>query len=451
MISRVINELGLLLLLEATLPFGPPGASGQNSSELIDLARRTPGSSEFRAALLKTFAEGDLKAGTAIAGLGADFLWAIESAAPPTLFVDDAEGPAMSPITGTELWFGLGRMRTGTAHSFFYTVQGVRFGGRTDVPAYGPDSYAQAGVPRGKLSEKLLHTSKIYDGMQSEYWIYVPVQYDPRVAAALMVWQDGASYIKRDSEGIRVLDVLDNLIAQKKIPVMIGVFISPGDITSAPNSKTYEFVKAFSNSTGRTLKDSMRSVEYDTVSDRYPRFLQEEILAEVQSKYNIRRDAYSRAITGLSSGGICAFNVAWQQPDAFSRVLSWIGSFTSIQWQPGVADGGNIYPNKVRKEAKRNIRVWLQDGSEDLENQHGSWPLQNIQLANSLKIREYDFHFSFGHGTHNAAHGSAELPGALTWLWRDYDPSKTEQTYEMEPTEKAKPLFRVAVYNRDSN
>jgi enterochelin esterase family protein len=451
MISRVVNDLRIPLpLLAAMLLFGPPVALAQNSSELIELARRTPGSIEFRTALLKTFGEGDLKAGRAIAGYGADFLWAIESATRPTLFVDDAAGPAMSPITGTDLWFGLGTMKTGTAHSFFYTVQGARLGGRTDVPAYGPDSYAHAGVPQGKLSEKLLHTSQIYDGMQSEYWIYVPAQYDPKVAAALMMWQDGAAYIKRDSDGIRLLDVLDNLIAQKKIPVMIGVFISPGDISGAPNGKTYDFVKAFSTATGRTLKDSMRSVEYDTVSDRYARFLKEEILAEVESKYNIRRDAYSHAISGLSSGGICAFNVAWQQPDAFSRVLSWIGSFTSIQWQPGVADGGNVYPNKVRKEPKRNIRVWLQDGSEDLENQHGSWPLQNIQLANSLKLREYDFHFSFGHGTHNAAHGSAQLPEALTWLWRDYDPSKTEQTYGMDPIEKIKPLFRVAVYNRDS-
>ncbi len=113
-------------------------------------------------------------------------------------------------------------------------------------------------------------------------------------------------------------------------------------------------------------------------------------------------------------------------------------------------DGGNVYPNKVRKEPKRNIRVWLQDGSNDLENQHGSWPLQNIQMANSLKLREYDFHFSFGHGTHSAAHGSAEFPAEMTWLWRDYDPSKTEQSYEMEPLEKAKPLFRVTLYNRDA-
>jgi len=442
---RTILLTGLALSAPAAL-----SAQDTPAAELIELARRDPGSAEFRETLSKTFTQADLKAGKAVAGYGPDFLWTIESATRPVLVIDNVHGPAMAEVPGTGMWFALGKMKTGTSHSFSYTVEGAPFGGRTDVPAYGPDSYPRSGVPRGNLSEKLLHTSKIYDGMQSEYWIYVPAQYDARVGAALMVWQDGASYIKRDSDGIRVLDAIDNLIEQKKIPVMIGVFISPGDISNAPNGKTYEFVKAFSTSTGRTLKDSMRSVEYDTVSDRYARFLRDEILAEVQSKYNIRRDAYSRAITGLSSGGICAFNAAWQQPDQFSRVLSWIGSFASIQWQPGVTDGGNVYPNKVRKEPKRNIRVWLQDGSNDLENQHGSWPLQNIQLANSLKLREYDFHFSFGHGTHSAAHGSAEFPEEMTWLWRDYDPSKTEQSYEMEPLEKAKPLFRVTLSNRDA-
>ena len=111
-------------------------------------------------------------------------------------------------------------------------------------------------------------------------------------------------------------------------------------------------------------------------------------------------------------------------------------------------DGGNVYPNKVRKEPKRNIRVWLSDGSDDLENDHGSWPLQNIQMANSLKLKGYDFHLNFGNGTHNGAHAASEMPDALKWLWRDYDPAKTEQTYEMEEAEKSKPMFRVKIYNR---
>jgi enterochelin esterase-like enzyme len=233
---------------------------------------------------------------------------------------------------------------------------------------------------------------------------------------------------------------------------LICVFINPGDITDSPGTPTYNFVKAFSDKWHRNLKDSMRSTLYDSVDDRYARFLRDEVLADVEAKYNVRMDGYSRGITGLSSGGICAFNVAWWMPDQFNRVITWIGSFTSIQWKenPNNPDGGQDYPEKVLREPARNIRVWLQDGSQDQENNHyGSWPLANIRLANALKLKGYDFHFSFGKGTHNSGHGAAEFPAEMIWLWRDYDPAKSNQTYEMEPAEKVKPLFRVSVSNRD--
>ncbi|HLJ13174.1 MAG TPA: alpha/beta hydrolase-fold protein [Bryobacteraceae bacterium] len=292
--------------------------------------------------------------------------------------------------------------------------------------------------------------------MKSEYWIYVPAEYDPKVPAGLMVFQDGGGRIQRDGNN-PTLNVIDNLIAQKKIPVIICVFINPGDISGSPGTPTYNFVKAYSEKWHRTLKDSMRSTLYDTVSDRYVRFLRDEILPDIEGKYNIRKDAYSRAITGGSSGGICAFNAAWQMPDQFSRVISWIGSFVSIQWKedPSVSDGGQDFPEKVLREPKRNIRVWLQDGNRDMEynwyeRHYGSWPLANIRMANALKLSEYDFHFSFGGGTHNGAQGSAEFPAEMIWLWRDYDPSKTQQLYEMEASEKAKPLFRVSITNRDT-
>ncbi len=135
-------------------------------------------------------------------------------------------------------------------------------------------------------------------------------------------------------------------------------------------------------------------------------------------------------------------------PDQFSRVVSRIGSFASIQWKPNVQDGGQSYPNKIRKEAKRNIRVWLQDGSEDLENEHGSWPLQNIQMANSLKRQGYDFYFSFGNGTHTRLGGQVEAPAELEWVWRGWDANKTEQAYEPDPAEKDKPFYRVKALNR---
>lgn len=108
-----------------------------------------------------------------------------------------------------------------------------------------------------------------------------------------MVWQDGHFYNERDNDSLRILDAVDNLIHEHKIPVMIMVFVSPGDISQAVDGETYKAVKAYSERSNRTLSDAMRSTEYDTVTDRYARFLRGELLSEVQSKYNIRKDAYA--------------------------------------------------------------------------------------------------------------------------------------------------------------
>ncbi|MGI8785973.1 MAG: alpha/beta hydrolase [Acidobacteriota bacterium] len=447
-IRILLVTLGLAMVAgQATGQNSPSPVEKMNARQLIDLARRQPEAATIQA-IVATFGREALEKGTAAIGEGPDFFWAVEAQSEPALFVDDQARPAMVRISGTGLWYQIGKLRAGTSHTFHYLVEGKKFGGNLNLSAYGPDSYQHPGVPAGKLSERLVHTSKIYDGMQSNYWTYVPAQYRPDRPAALMVWQDGHNHVDR-SRAERTLNVIDNLTAAGKIPVIVHVFVSPGEISMAPGAPTHQSVSDFSTGSGRTLKDSMRSVEYDTVSDRYARFLRDELLADVQARYNIRRDGYSRAIAGNSSGGICAFNTAWQQPDQFSRVLSHIGTYTSIQWKPGVLDGGNIYPFKVRKEPRKNLRIWLQDGSEDLENTHGSWPLQNIQLANSLKMAGYDFHFSFGNGSHSGAQGNAELPESLAWLWRDYDPGKTEQVYQMDPLEKDKPLFRVRIYNRE--
>ncbi len=425
-------------------------AEKSTATQLVELAKG--GSPALREAITSTFEAKDLKEGTAWAGRGSDFFFAVQTQAKPELFIDAAPGPQMRPIAGSDIWYSAAHIeQLGKLHSFYYLVNGTKFGGKLDVPAFGPLSYLQPGVPSGTLSDKIIHTSKIYDAMKSEYWIYVPAQYKPEIPAAVMVFQDGQSYTDRNGNN-PALNVIDNLIAQKKIPVMICIFISPGDITDSPGTPSYNFVKAYSEKWHRTLKDSMRSTLYDTVSDRYVRFLRDEILPEVAAQYNLRKDPYSRAITGLSSGGICAFNAAWQMPDQFSRVISWIGSYASIQWKedPAVPDGGQDYPDKVLREPKRNIRAWLQDGSEDLDLRYGNWPLANLRMANALKAQEYDLHFSFGKGTHNSAHGAAEFPAEMIWLWRDYDPEKNSQTYQIEPSEKSKPLFRVAVTNRDA-
>jgi len=439
----------VLVILSLTLP--AVAQQKLSAPQLIDLAKSH--SPTLETAIIATFDAKDLKEGTAWAGHGPDFFFATKSDSQPSLVIDDAAGTPMQRIAGSDLWYGIARIDpVGTLHAFHYLVSGAPFGGRLDLPAFGPLSYLQPGVPSGTLSPKIIHTSKIYDGMKSEYWIYVPAQYDPKVPAALMVFQDGGGYTDRNGNN-PTLTVIDNLIAQKKIPVMICVFINPGDITDSPGTPTYNFVKAYSDQWHRTLKDSMRSTLYDTVSDRYARFLRDEVLAEVAAKYNIRKDAYSHAITGLSSGGICSFNAAWQMPDQFSRVISWIGSFTAIQWKerPEIPNGGQDYPEKVLHETHRNMRVWLQDGSEDLElEKYGSWALANIRLANALKMKGYDFHFNFGKGTHNSGQGATEFPEEMVWLWRDYDASKTSYTYEMEPAERSKPLFRISITNREA-
>ena len=393
--------------------------------QLMALTRSN--SAELPQALAAAMGADNLAKGVAYSGQGPGFLFAVESDSQPVLYIDEQpSNAAMRRAPSSRVWVASANLKTGTTHSFAYEIDGKRFGGRTDVPAFGPDSYERPGVGKGTLHGKFVHSSRIYPGMKSDYWVYVPAAYNPQTPAALMVWQDGEVLAPREMPS-RAQIVFDNLTHDKKIPVIIHVLISPGLV-------------------GETR---MRSIEYDTVSDAYARFLRDEILAEVAQKWNIRKDGYSRAIVGDSSGGICSFNVAWFEAGQFSRVLSRIGSFTSIQWHPGEIDGGNVYPFKIRKEAKRNIRVWLQDGSNDLENDHGSWPLQNIQMANSLKMKGYDFHLSFGTGTHNRNGGHAELPEEMIWLWRDYDASKTEQTYEMEPAERDRPLFRIKALNRE--
>lgn len=445
-----MNGLLICFCLTVAAAFG---ADKLTAPALIAL---TKGSQDkLREALVSTLGADNIKNGTAVIGHGPDFIWAVEAASRPMLTIDEATGPGMRQIARSNMWYAVGKLGVGTGHEFEYRIGGKPFGGKKDVPAYGPESYLKPGVPEGKLSDKFIHTSKIYDGMKSNYWIYVPAGYDPKTAAALMVIQDGQLYGRRDNDRNRFLEVLDNLIYEKKLPVMIAVLIQPGEVPEGTGiyREMQEMLRGvpapeFSSAFGvtRTPQNIMRSVEYDTVSDRYARFLRDELLPEVEARYNIRRDAYSHAITGFSSGGICAFNVAWQQPGQFSHVLSWIGSFAPLQRVPDY--GGQAFPAMVVIEPRRNIRVWAQDGADDSIGTN-SWPLQNLEMANALKLRGYDFHFSYGVGTHDVAQGSAEWPRSLTWLWRDYDPAKTEQTYEQEAAEAARPPFRVKVYNRD--
>jgi enterochelin esterase-like enzyme len=265
---------------------------------------------------------------------------------------------------------------------------------------FGPESEQQDGVPRGELIKMPSFTnSMIYPGTVREWWIYVPKQYDAVRPACLMVFQDGSSYSSSNG-AYRVPVVFDNLIAKREMPVTIGVFINPGNIPAAQ-----EGAEARNN----------RTFEYDDLGGRYARFLLEELLPPVTKQYNITKDPEGRAIGGASSGGICAFTVAWERPDEFRKVLSHIGSFTNIR-------GGHNYPALIRKTEKKPLRVFLQDGSHDLDNLHGNWPLANQEMAAALRFMGYDYKFVFGEGSHSGIHGGAILPDSLRWLWRDYKP-----------------------------
>jgi enterochelin esterase family protein len=264
-----------------------------------------------------------------------------------------------------------------------------------DTYTLGPDSFPQEGVPRGEVTKYSFTNSAVYPGTVRDYWIYVPNQYDAAKPAALMVFQDGASYAGTNGS-YRATVVFDNLIAKKEMPITLGVFINPGAVPATEQGK----------------KDrSNRSFEYDSLGDAYAKFLLDELLPEVTKKYNITTDPNLRAICGASSGGICAFTVAWERPDAFHKVLSHIGSFTNIR-------GGHAYPALIRKTEKKPLRVFLQDGSADLDNLHGNWPLANQEMAAALKFMGYDYQFEFGTEAHNGKHGGAILPDSLRWLWR---------------------------------
>jgi enterochelin esterase family protein len=259
----------------------------------------------------------------------------------------------------------------------------------------GPDSLPKPDVPQGKVTPMpAFTTSKIFPGTTRDWWLYVPAQYDAAKPASVMIFCDGGGFVKADGN-FRVPTVFDNLIAAGDMPVTIGIFINPGVFPAAdPKAKPR----------------SNRSFEYDSLGDAYARFLIEEILPLVKKDYNLSDKPEDRALCGNSSGGICAFTAAWERPDAFRKVVSHIGSFTNIR-------GGYVYPALIRKTDKKPLKVFLEDGENDLDNQFGNWPLANQDMAAALKFAGYDYKFVMGKGTHNTKHGGSIFPATLRWLW----------------------------------
>jgi enterochelin esterase family protein len=301
--------------------------------------------------------------------------------------VNHSRGLDLVPIATTGLWARVEPVPADTKFSYHFTIGGQQKGGAVvEMPgwSYPAESSEKPGVAYGRY-EPLTFRSRVF-GNDRTGWIYVPAAYDGKQSASLMVFQDGDAY-----KGERVGTVVENLIAARQMPVTILVLLNPGR-----------------NDDGT----SNRSVEYDTLSDRYATFLSDEVLPLVAKSYALAPGADRHAIGGASSGGICAFTVAWHRPEQFGRVLSQIGSFTNIR-------GGDAYPDLVRREPARPIRVLLTDGTNDLINEHGNWWQANNAMYSALKEKGYAARFATDRGFHAYWTCGRQLPDALRWLWAD--------------------------------
>lgn len=262
----------------------------------------------------------------------------------------------------------------------------------------GPDSKPQAGVPKGEVLKFSFEASKIFPGTYRDYWIYVPAQYSPDQPACLYVNQDGIQW--------QAPTVFDNLIHKKEMPVTIGVFVMHGRGRAAD--------------TNAALDRFNRSYEYDGLGDNYARFLLEELLPDAASKktsdgraIRFSTNANDHAIGGSSSGAICAFTAAWERPDAFSRVFSAIGTYVGLR-------GGDRYPTLIRKYEPKPLRIFLQDGTNDLNIYAGDWWLANQAMERALSFAGYEVNHVWGEGSHSGKHGSAIFPEVMRWLWKDW-------------------------------
>lgn len=287
----------------------------------------------------------------------------------------------------------------------------------------GPDSLENPNIAHGALKGPFEFRSKVFLGTVRRYWIYVPVGYEATKPANLLVFQDGQRATNPNGS-LRVQNVLDNLIARGDIAPTIGVFITPGNLSDA-----------YPDNLGMSNPNHRRE-EYDAMNDDYAQMLIDELLPEVAKSYAFSSDPKRRVIGGTSSGAICAFTVAWNRPDHFANVISIIGSYTSIGYAPAngydaMKIGGDMYPALIRKSPIKPLRVFFQDGSNDLDNEHGNWFLANQSMVKAIEYANrtadqnktsgprYDIKYEWGDGAHSDQHGGALLPDILRWIWRD--------------------------------
>jgi enterochelin esterase-like enzyme len=279
-----------------------------------------------------------------------------------------------------------------------------------DTYRLGPDSEPHEGVPQGKVIGPTALKSDVYPNSTRDYWVYVPAQYDASKPASLMIFFDGHAYVGLTGN-YRIPYVFDNLIYRREMPVTIGVFINPGHRPDQKEATDAEWGDRTTN----------RRVEYNALDDKYSKLVVDELLPALKKQYNISDDPERRAISGASSGAICALTVAWHRPDQFRKVISTIGSFTNIM-------GGHVYPDLIHKSERKPIRIFLQDGVNDNRGlrRDGTydptrdWHAQNIKMVEALTEKNYDVNYTWGIGTHSNKQGGAIMPEMLRWLWRDY-------------------------------
>ena len=258
-------------------------------------------------------------------------------------------------------------------------------------------SIEAAGVPKGEVLKFSFSKSTIFPGTTRDCWIYVPAQYKPGSPACVYVNQDGIQW--------KAPTVFDNLIYKKEMPVTIGVFVTPGKLLSDNSA---------------ALDRYNRSFEYDGLGDAYARFILTELLPEVEKQkttdgrsIRLSKSGNDRAIGGSSSGAVCAFTAAWEHPEEFSRVFSAIGTYTGLR-------GADRYPVLIRKYEPKPIRIFLQDGSNDLNIYAGDWWKANEMMERSLTFAGYEVNHVWGEGGHNGNQGTAVFPQAMRWLWKDW-------------------------------
>ncbi len=259
-------------------------------------------------------------------------------------------------------------------------------------------SIEQKNVPKGEIIKFTFNDLKIFPGTTREVSVYIPAQYKGDTPACVYVNQDGIQW--------NAPTVFDNLIFKKEMPITVGIFVTPGRV-QPDNTET-------------ALDRFNRSFEYDGLGDNYAKFLLEEIFPEVEKVktkngliIKLSKSGNDHAIGGSSSGAVCAFTAAWERPDAFSKVFSAIGTYVSLR-------GADKYPGLIRKYEPKHIRIFLQDGSNDLNIYGGDWWKANESMERALQFSGYEVKHVWGEGSHNGQQGTAIFPEAMRWLWKDY-------------------------------